>query len=633
MPLAAPEGRTIAKPTKEQYQDFFGVDRKKVELHQKIESYQVPTSQMRLFIEDSFGEEIKSLGMEKKLVGMEKGLGAEKGDNYKYVLENLFMMAMDTGTNIPHNFEGRTAERQLILNRQAALSEIRKKSGLKQSQDNNYFAYKTKFKILKMDIANFRKADKIGAGDYNLNIFVKALQEAVMEISTDKSTNININNLVVGRYGGDEFILGIMDDGNGSLGKIKEIETIIRKKVGGYSGFFEKNVPAKSFSLNKFEEYDLPVDHEDRAIYLANLNKNILLNSEQLGLDKEYFKSHSNSNLQKYLEITKVRNIYPRNIESLTDEAEKSTAKIKYLIKNHSELQVPFYLMEHMDMDEKFKDPKMPFKHRQFMLDFIENYMLDPLLDEVAMSRFDIVSHIEKGEFSRLHSFEFKLKEINEKLSYSYSDELIADFWLQTFKKKFREEIQKGIIKIGRVGGSIFIGETKPVDGVQKLGLSDEKKGFMESVNKFNKKYKGADINHEIGYASLDLDPNGYSHEVAKAKFSELFKKTTDDWLQRTFSRIVSDENEFNLFIKLLNDPDGKNDRNISSKNMLTLLSARYFTGSRFEDRIPNAQIVLNALGRTKNGRLQEIFDNLVSLNERKLAGTELIINEMFINR
>jgi len=51
------------------------------------------------------------------------------------------------------------------------------------------------------------------------------------------------------------------------------------------------------------------------------------------------------------------------------------------------------------------------------------------------------------------------------------------------------------------------------------------------------------------------------------------------------------------------------------------MLSARYFTGDRFEDRISSASKIINDLGRIGNGwAFRKFFESLVYLNEEKIS-------------
>jgi len=219
------------------------------------------------------------------------------------------------------------------------------------------------------------------------------------------------------------------------------------------------------------------------------------------------------------------------------------------------------------------------------MLSFIENYLIDPLLDEVVMSRFDIIDHIESGEFARIFTYEIKLKEIDDNLSYVYGDEVLIDFWKRHLlkDKKLQNAIEEGKVKIGRVGGAIMIAEVKKQNGDGSLSVAEIKQ--LKSIGHTELGYENNIIKHEVGFSEVSVPKEKVSEEKAKELFSKCLIESSNDWLDKTFIRLFNDNNKkkFDQFLSLINNFEDHNNDGVVDK--ATLLSAKYFTGKRWDRR------------------------------------------------
>lgn len=558
-------------------------------------------NQARRAIDEVFGDEINFL--------------IEGQENYRSLAENIFMLALDPGIRMEKRFGENNAEGHVILNRQSMLHRLRKRSGFRQTDDKTMFHVDKKFNLLKLDIKDFRLADEMGAGDYNLNIFAKALDEALNKIAEklggqdrDRIEKIRQENLLLGRYGGDEFIIGIIDDGKGILSKTNEIISIIKQNLETekFKGFFHSDAIPEKFKIKELEEINIPQDDDKdgRQIFFSFLQRGLVLNAGLLEREKKYFrKSVKNQTLKDYLKEVLARKIYPDEIKILPKD-ERIKEKISYLVKSHPELKIPFFVAQILDEKSQTQGGN---KKMEYVLEFMENYLVDPLLDEVAMTRFDILDHLERGEFKNVYGYELKVKETNEVLSYAYSDQMITKLWLEKFKIEFREEIQQGVVKVGRVGGMIIIGETR---GAKQL--SKAKRARLMNINNIRVKFEDKEINHEIGFIALSGLPEQMNEKEAKKIFSEIFIQSTKNWLEKTFYRIADKKNEQKAFLEFLKDETNE------PESLLTLLSAKYFTSTRWYKRIPVALEVLRSMSSGTTDKFQPLFEELKLLYNRK---------------
>jgi GGDEF domain-containing protein len=531
------------------------------------------------FIHTLFGEQIDIIADGRK-------------NNATSILERMYSSALDMGLSREHEFNGETAPPVPMLSRQSMLYMVKQKAGFRHlNNGQEKFDVEKEFKALKFDLKDFRKADEINAGDFNLNLVAQALNEAVEEMQ--KTVGISQNDLVVGRYGGDEFCTFII--GDVPEHKIVQMQEIIKAHIENTHGYFEQGKPKRNFALKdgKVEVIDIPKDVDDKEIYLSFLDKNSLLNGQQIGVEKGYMREnqqtqHSNTR----------SSIYPPEIENYTDENERVIKKIEYLIKDHAELKVPYWYA--LLQDKKKGDINHTTVRK--VLDFYQEYLIDPLLNEITLGRFDISDHLQKGNFSKMFVYEPKVKDINDHLSWTYADErVIKKLWEDNFRNKLRAEISTGNLVVGRIGASIILS--------QKAGstLSEETLRILKEIKNIQSDYGGrrGTITHEVGCAEIDLTKSSTDEA-----YNKIFSEPTKDWLRKTFTRIFSDEAEYKIFCQLLQSEVDDQD------HTLTTLSAWYFTGNRWEQRISGAQEILTEMSGTENmkskiSEIKEIFNRI----------------------
>lgn len=545
----------------------------------------------------------------------------ETTKNAERLMEPILMKVCDPGLlrtqsyNPAENVSVK-ADPVRMLTRQAGIYELMKRTNLRYDKERKEFVMDEgqSFTTLAFDLKGFREADEIGAGDYDLNIVAKALNQAESEIINQ---GIDQKDLIFFRYGGDEFFIFVIGDKNKE--KINKIKQIIKEKVTSSYGYLRKGQGMEKFAIKNenIQTIEVPKNTEDRDIFLSFLTKGSIMNQDQLEKEKVYL--IKNQNLKDTMHQRK--NIYPPKIEKINVAKDKIKAKIEYLIINHPELKVPYWIAQIIDERNRLSGKKPEGKSAvEKVLDYYQSYLIDPLLNEIVLDRAEIQKHIARGDFSRIFVYEIKTKEINDNLSWTYADErVLKKIWEDKFasiENGLRKEINNGDVQIGRIGGSIIILLNKNRE------LSEETIEKLRKIDKIETDYgppRGTII-HEIGYAEIEaeVDKNLTEEERTKKSkeiFNKIFSEPTKNWLKKTFMRILSGKffkDEFDIFINLLTHPD-IDDNNHTT----TFLSAKYFTGNRWKNRIRIANDILeeilseNQQFKEKIQKIKESFNQI----------------------
>lgn len=544
-----------------------------------------PTEPLRDSIEDIFGQEVNKI--------------VDDGGRYSGLYSRLYSLALDPGLKRRHEFLGKHASPVAMLNRQAFLYELRKKSGFKEQTENERRVFSTEkpITILNLDIAGLRFADQGHFADYNLNIFAAKLNEIIKNYIKNNLRNSN-REILVGRYGGDEFSIGLI--GKFSNEEIDKIKKLLTRELESTKCIADSQGQEGRFSLknHQVEQIDIPEDEYERTIFYSFLQKGLVLNNDQIKKEKKYLSDYQGildeRRLASYLKLASVDS---------EDVGLDFEVKINNIINKHPELKVPFYYAELQD-NQKVDREKTRQKQ---VLEFVENYMIDTLLDEIVMSRFDIIDHFERGEFSKVSSFEIKLKEINDDLGYVYGDEVITTFWKNSLKPKIKKFIENGVIKVGRIGGTIVIGVKKGEENNDELKKAI---GELSKTTSVNIKYRDQDINHIVGFAEVNVKDCQGNREKSQEKLSEIFNNLSRDWLEKLLRYILNLEN-LEEFKNMILDVEGiYNEENTG--NLDLLLKARYFGSKRFEERISLARKILSEL--KINNKFQEKIEEIKRL-------------------
>lgn len=546
-----------------------------------------------------------------ELLGNEAAEIIKGNKNATRIFNRFFLAAYESGMIRAHKVGDREASPVAMFGRQGFANELLKR--YKGGKGLN---------ILMIDIAGLREDDKGGTADYNLNIFATRLSEVIKKL--EETGKIKSDEYVVARYGGDEFSIGLVEDYSD-----EELTTIKKELLGqgedkeagldGVIGLKKKGNTLKDKPIKikdgKIDAISLPTDEHEKNLFLSFLERGFLIKAEELKREVDYFRDEKGSineeDFKKYLKDFE-------NGKAKIDGNLKD--KIKELTDKHPEFKVPFYYAEIADLDSNKKGDTV----QREVLEFIYNYLYDPLLGEIAMSRHDLADHLKRGKFSNIYSLEVKVKEINDRMSYAYADRVISGLWNDKLKKLAEPLIKSGDVSLGRIGGNIFFGVRKGAD-VERI------KKFLKEVSEISKyegDYHGAKVPHIIGFANIDvLETEGKDNDYIGKKFEEMFSKTTRSYIRRMFKGVFSKQNLFELFCNSLenitDDLQVASDEPDISDRYLALLSASYFYGSkRYKERITMGKEIMNEMFKRGYGsdaqKVKKIFkDIIVKLKEK----------------
>ena len=567
---------------------------KKVRINKKITGFEqvFPTLSKPLekFTQNVFGKELELF----------------KGNEFaSSLLERFYSLALDSGIRKSVEFKGQKLPPVAIFNRQAFLSQLRERIVFKQTGNDTAPEFTTKkdFRLFHIDIENLRSADeakegKNNAADYNLNLVVSSLNTAAEEIKS--KFNINAEDILVGRYGGDEFDIGLVGDYKQSV--IIEIKKIILDDVEKNTGWFkidgkigQKSVKVKDGNV---EEIKAPITSEDgdptnKRIFFSFLKRGMVLNEDQIRKERDSFITSDKLNedeLNRYLNEVLAKDIYPDNIKE-----DDIHTKINHLTNKNSELVFPFYLAE--ELDRQARD--INNTRQEKLLKFVEDSLFDPLLDEVVVSKPDLKERIEKGKYDTVYNFEIKLKEINDFLNYSTGDRTIISLWKGKQKEKglgglrdiLKTYLDEDKIDVSRFGGALYV-------CVKKGVVLDSKELRRFAENGVDISYHGEASNYAVGYSETDLKKTNKNER--KVKTDEIMNsvKVSKDWFNKVLTKLVLEPDSFDLFVNLVNpgplQTPIKQPFEITKKipdYISIFLYGRYFTEKRWRKRITEAEI------------------------------------------
>lgn len=328
------------------------------------------------------------------------------------IFNRFFLAAYESGMIRAHKVGDHEAPPIAMFGRQGFANELLKR--YKEDKGLN---------ILMIDIAGLREDDRGGTADYNLNIFAARLNEVIKKL--EATGKIKSGEYVVARYGGDEFSIGLVGGySDEELATIKkELLGQGENKEAGLDGVIglkkeENTLKEKPIKIKdgKIDAISLPTDEHGKRLFLSFLERGFLIKAEELEREADYFRDEKGNineeDFKKYLKNFK-------NGKAKIDGNLKD--KIKELTDKHPEFKVPFYYAEITDINSHKKGNTV----QREALEFIYNYLYDPLLGEIAMSRHDLADHLKRGKFSSIYSLEVKVKEINDRMSYAYADRVI----------------------------------------------------------------------------------------------------------------------------------------------------------------------------------------------------------------
>lgn len=473
----------------------------------------------------------------------------------------LFFLVLDSGLRRDINDKFRGVP---FLSRYGFFYFLKRAIGLypPKKPDGNFFLNKEDFVILRFDLAGIGDLSE-EEGDIRLNQAAQVLNNLQNELLLPKELK-----LYVGRYGGDEFVLSLVKPDNLSLGDFNEVKNHVIE-------FLLERLKQTGIELknNALEEITLPQNPISREIFLAYLNRGVILSIEELE------KEENQNNLTKNTIKT---NIYGKDNPSLEE-------KIEYYKRFHPELSFPLWLA-------KMKDSRLNTHYTEEIIDLFEFFLVDSLLGTTVISRWDLSIHLMRGEFDQLFVFEIKIKEINDYFSFFDGDKLIKALW-KKIKESVGTEENLSHFVVGRAGGIIFLG--------LKKNSNISQKELEEIISRFRKldsiRIPGFNIDNFVGfYQSGFIDPSRVNDEIRK-----MFALVNDSWFELV-SRYI--ESNFDKFKERVRDFFERNDT-FKINDSIDLLVV-YFFGKRKETRI--RKLIEYLVGKEKYIKTMHFFQNYI---------------------
>lgn len=471
----------------------------------------------------------------------------------KKTLLDFFSLAFDRGLVREIKFRNQSEPSVYMLNRRAFISKLCELAKIDLDNLNS-----KNFVLLRIDVANVFSANQVvdergrQGGDLVIQRAARTIQEAAVAFSQTREDR----QILIGRYGGDEFTIALI--GDYTENDIKKLKETISQQISSKQAYFQteqNNAELKPLEV-KIEDIESSEDENLRRLFYANLKRGVILSPEELKRDIEAFKENGKIDqtaLEEYLEELQIGNYYPQ--ETITAED-----KLEFLKAQHPEFIPAFDAAQ-----------RNGFK-LEFLANFVENYLADPLLNRIVITRFDVREHLLKNGFTQIIAFEIKLKEVNKIYSYSVADNLIISLWEQ-IKDILGEEANK--VKIGRFGGLIFIGIPKRFNPKIVTNLS--------TIQKVKARFGKKTIEMFVGFTKIDI-PSDINLENLHKTMAKIFAFPTKKWIERNLNYIFEDENRAEEFRKLL-----EGEISASNDPIINLLAAYFGNSPRAWTRIKKA--------------------------------------------
>lgn len=365
-------------------------------------------------------------------------------------------------------------EGAFLLRRSTFISEVNKKRARLEGLSNELSSPNFSF----IDISNVRKADKatkVGhkAADLLVNRAAKLIENATQHFCEKKGIDPT-RHPTIGRYGGDEFVVGWippLDDGDRA-----EFEMILKKFLApdisspdnittAYYGVDDKLDPSQvvyekgaiGLKNNHIDWIKTPHDPHEQIIFNDYFNRGLILTETELQIvkGKPEFQTGGAFSLEKYREYQQDKK-KTTSLDSLT----KVEEKVDYLARRHTNFAIPLYLAQYWDEVESAETHTKITKRQEAMVMYTKDILYDKLLGYGVISKFDYQEQVESGHVDYTIAIDLKfIKEMNELVGYAEADESITTLW-KTINNILGGEGRENCT-FGRAGGTFLIGINK----------------------------------------------------------------------------------------------------------------------------------------------------------------------------
>lgn len=352
-----------------------------------------------------------------------------------------------------------------------------------------------------VDLKDFRDTDfKVGSekmkpADVIANKVSRKLRTAVNNaieaLKTQKMINDNsAYSYEVGRYGGDEFAIGLYGQQLSSEEVKSFIMNAVRKELhkqddDSPNAYYKKNknalITAGAIKLkgdpSKNEDVEwvtISENPQEKEIFMGFLERGLILPEKEFDRVKNIYRTENGQyDMDKYKKDYPPNSglPYPETIHSLED-------KIAFITKNHPEF-IPYFGLA------KYMDKGVTTERQEFILSTLESSVFDRLLGDMIYSRGHFIDHIQRQEIKDVYIIDFKFpKEINTALTFSDTDQILKSLWGK-IKDALGEEDRQNVI-VSRFSGCFYIGvkKGKKLNNFKQLAEIKDMTLFSDSETK-----------------------------------------------------------------------------------------------------------------------------------------------------
>jgi len=400
-------------------------------------------------------------------------------------------------------------------------------------------------------------------------------------------------NMRVGRYGGDEFVLGATGNDRQKIDAfIRAVEAYIQQnhitgifrtqKKGVTTSLQRKLLEIKSEKGAKYDHIVLPTDPNERVIMIDFLKRGLLLTDEQTKRIIDKYSEDGHINLIRYRADFPENQLYPNGVNSVGE-------KIAHMVKRYPELGIYF------ELAKRAEDNERSTQKQENLLNKLENSLFDRLIGEYTYARGEFQHNLEHRRYDQVRIIDLKfIKEMNTKMTYADADLQIRRVWDRIDEALGSE---RDLVQISRLGGSYVIGVLK---GKTLSNEAQSKLDQITSLDLFGNK------DTTIPLSNIVVSING----TAKLQLGDLLSQSNGVFYTRLIEDLILEAMRNPTFIPQLKKARIQ-DKQVTKPNLYHM----YLKGTRKEERLYEAEKVFTSVNiqrwKDQYGASQGIIDQV----------------------
>ncbi len=458
----------------------------------------------------------------------------EHGTESQNHIDSLIKYVTDPGLAKPREFlfdEGSTQFLDQvgavgILNRSGFVHHVNDMRRLYEGEGIDFNT--TTFAI--MDVAEFRAADNAedktaarnNAADLVINKIGNRIQDKVTEINEQLKEKGRLAEVVVCRYGGDEF--GFVFIGVTNVEARQLYEDIINADKDGVHNldgyYLEGQVVMKKKVQTTKEEILVPEEDEKRTVFWQEFERGLLLDEKEL------------ERSMRTLERAHIPNPIDRQLELVAMNEAELRKKLDDLYERNKDLK---YLTDLPQIGDQFDQ-----RIAREVINYIEDVIYDPLLGEKVHSFHDFGERIMEDDIGEVMIFDFKgLKEVNDVLGTTAGDMVIKSMFNTISGLITEGSDETANVTYFRRGGTIVVGLLREEGG--DIRLSADKHKRLKEIRTFT---TGENAEFDMGASRFTFtDKHNITEGETMKTFGQFVQDAEADWYENTARWML--ENQF----------------------------------------------------------------------------------------